>query len=941
MRASRKIVLRLILGAACLQVAATAPLRAGTVPVAESFESYDAGDLITDQGDWDGVYVDAGVVSTNVAAIDALVAYTNASGTFPLPQEPHAKVLELSAALTNTVSSATGGVVIAEWLVMPALRDGATEGSTNHQVAFYVNTDSDVVIWRRDLLPTPTNAWLTLTGSPTIDTSTWTRVTVTLDYVTDRFQLAIDGTAISDAEGEKRDGDPNGSWFHMVQTNSYMSRFHAGGEKLAYLDDLVFTNRTVSYSGTTFTEDAIDNGNVSETKTITLSGDAFVAGPYNSGTHFTATGVPSGLAVALAYVSPTELTMSLTGTASPHTVNEGTSGMELTLEDDIFALENGADVDGSTTTFAVTLHDGLGVAWPNTTFTEAAANNGTIGNEITLTLVGDTFVDDGAFNTGDEYTISAGSVPGDLGLSITYLNSTQVKLALTNAATSHDGGSGGFTLAFQNGAFTSGDAGAVPNASQALTVTFLTQPVLTYSGTAFAEASNNNGTIGNTQTATLVGTTLAKSGALTLNTDYTITSGAVPGTLALSINSDGTDELTLSLGSSTSPHTSLDNGSFEVTFADALFANVAASDIAGSSESLSVTFDDQPTISYSGTVFSELAGGLINNNNPIEITLDGDTFTGANGSDFVADGKVTTNNVPAGLTLTLTKSSNTKLLARLTGAATENDDPDDDVDDLTITFKDSAFAADAAQVTGYSKTNLEIDFNNNTLAINTPAYSESFESYDDGYTMGMAQGWQPHGSPVVTTETAIVSALTSGFSEFPIDTTHTKVLRVTEETTDEILSASGGDLYTDCMLYMVARDEVPPGSASYQVAFYVNSSEKLVLWHDAGSGGEWLETATTVTTSTWHRFTVKQDQSNFRYRLYVDGAVAPVADAVGYADRTGAATSGSWFGMVNTNGFMSRVRLIGGDADAPTYLDDLVVKQTKPEYLTGTLFMFR
>ena len=406
------------------------------------------------------------------------------------------------------------------------------------------------------------------------------------------------------------------------------------------------------------------------------------------------------------------------------------------------------------------------------------------------------------------------------------------------------------------------------------------------------------------------------------------------------------DELTIDFASPATSHEFSDGGSFGISFTDALFDNVAAADITGSSSpSLSVTFDDKPVISYSATVFSELANGAIDNTSPIEITLSGDAFSGANGRDFVADGKVTTNNVPDGLTLTLTKSSSTTLLASLIGAATANSDPADNVSSLTITFKDTAFTADADQVTGYSKTDLQVDFNNNTLTINPVPYSESFESYGDGDAIGIAQGWQPHGRAVVTTETAIVSALTSGSDELPINTTHTKVLRLTQETTDEVLSAPGGDLYTDVMLYVTGREDEPTGNADDQVAFYVNDSEKLVLWHTPGTPGDpgqWLTTLVTVTTSAWHRVTVKQDQSNFRYQLYLDRSVSPVLNAAGFSARTGATTPGTWFNMVNTSGIMSRIGVRGGQFDAPTYMDDLVVKQTMPTYLiTPSLFLFR
>ncbi len=796
---------------------------AATVPEAESFESYSPGYVITNEVDWSGASSEAGVVSTNAAAINALTTYTGAGGVLPLPAATHDQVLAVNDSLTNTVSSAADAVVITEWLVMPTLREAAdSPGDDNYQTAFYLNSDTNIVIWRRDLAPTETNDWLVLANTPTIELAEWMRVTLTLDYATDRYQLAIDGTPISDPEGEQRDTTPNGTWFNMVQTNGAMARFRAEATIVTYVDDLVFTNRSLSYSGSLFSEPVGNDGSIATTHTITLANDTFVSGLSTS--DVSAVGVPDGLNVSLTRTGDTTAELTFNGNAdAPHTSDET---VDFAFLDTAFTLGSAASVVGYTNTLTLDFNDGpLGLGWSPTSFTEDTPNNGTIGNTVT---------------------------------------------------------------------------------------------------------------------ATISGTTLATSGTLTAPTHYSITSGAVPSGLALSISSDGDKKLTLSLGSSASPHTSSQDGSFVVTFENTLFVEASAADPALISPSLSVTFDDQPEISYSGTVFSELVSGVIDNASPIEITLSGDTFDGANGSDFVAAGKVTTNNIPAGLTLTLTKSSDTKLLARLIGAATANSDPGDDVDTLTITFKDAAFtAADADQVTGYSRTNLEVDFNNNTLVINSTPYSESFEGFADGYGMGIVQGWQPHGSPVVTTESTIVNALKGDFTQFPLETTHEQVLRMTEETTVEIVSPSGGDLYTDAMLYVTARDTAPGGSPDYQVAFYVNSSEKLVLWHDPGTVGQWLETGTTVTTGAWHRFTVKQDQTEMRYQLYLDGAVAPVSDAAGYAGRTGSATSGSWFGMVNTSGFMSRIRVVGADTEVPAYLDDLVVRQTRPEYLSGTLFMFR
>ena len=75
---------------------------------------------------------------------------------------------------------------------------------------------------------------------------------------------------------------------------------------------------TASYSGTTFPEAAANNGTITQTRTVTLSGDTFVAGSLSSGTHFTATGVPAGLTLSLTRTSDTTAQIGFLGTAAAH-----------------------------------------------------------------------------------------------------------------------------------------------------------------------------------------------------------------------------------------------------------------------------------------------------------------------------------------------------------------------------------------------------------------------------------------------------------------------------------------------------------------------------------------------------------------------------------------------------------------------------------------------
>ena len=1036
---------------------------AAPVPVSQSFESFSHGDSIVDDADWSGE-ADAGLVSTNVAAITALAAYTNAGGVFPLPSATHEKVLALSDVVTNTVASATGGVVVVDWLLLPSQRDEAPAGSDDNQMAFYVSTNSELVVWHRNTSAAPTNEWLTLSGNPAIGTSDWVRVTIHQDYATDRYQIAINGTAYTHALGKTRAGATPGSWFHMVQTNGYLSDFSTLGGKLTYVDDLVFTNRAVSYSATTFAEASANNGTIATTNTITLAGDTFANTTYSAGTHFSTSGVPAGLSVALTYVSPTQVEVSLTGTADPHTGAAGTSAMGMTLEDAVFTLGSAADVTGyARSDLAVTFGNPPALTYAGQPFVEGGANNGIIGNTVTITLAGDTFAAVSPLVAGTHYTASG--IPANLTLVLTTNSAAELTATLSGQASAHEvGNSTSFTLTFlndtfqnvatnhilgttanlgitfasapvltystdvyseapandgtvlggtitlsadffngaegddfvdlnkvlitpalpgnlavsmtlnatsnqltvafsgaatshldthdvtdlsfvfQNGAFVNSAASAVEGYNRAdHQIDFDDQPVVIYSGAAFSEASNNNGTIANVLTATLTGDTLA-GGARTLAepTDYSVTSGAVPDGLTLHIDSDGSTGLTISLDDSASPHTSDANGSFEVTFSNALFNTVAAANITGANKTFNVSFANPPVINYSRTVFSELSGGQIDNTTPIEITISGDTFTGANGSDFVAAGnKVTIANVPAGLTLVLTKNSDTKLLATLTGTATAHANIND-VGTLTITFLDDAItAADANQVTGYSRTNLEVDFNDSTLKINLVPYRESFEDYADGYQMTTAEGWQASGGAAVTSETAIVNALTGSFSAFPLVTNRTQVLRMTGETSGEIRSGAGGTVYADTMFYVTPREVAPAGSTDYQFAMFVDTNQKLNVWHRDTSGTPATNTwatlgSVTVTTGAWHRVTVQKDYAAGRYALYLDGAKAAIQNPT---------RGDTWFNMVGTvNAYMSRVRVLGATAGVPTYLDDLVVDTQSPGFIfeiSGSVFRFR
>jgi hypothetical protein len=152
--------------------------------------------------------------------------------------------------------------------------------------------------------------------------------------------------------------------------------------------------------------------------------------------------------------------------------------------------------------------------------------------------------------------------------------------------------------------------------------------------------------------------------------------------------------------------------------------------------------------------------GSVLNTTPLVITLNEDTFTGANGSDLVADLKVTIGNIPDGLTAVLTKDSDTQATLTFTGNATTHENPND-VSDLTFVFDDSAFTSgDASSVVNsgdgeaYSS-NVGIDFNTNagvTITESDDSTDVAEPATQDTYDLALAV--QPTEDVVITIATS-------------------------------------------------------------------------------------------------------------------------------------------------------------------------------------------
>jgi len=218
------------------------------VPFEDPFETYAVGLPITGTNGWYADYLtDAAIVTNDAAIIAKFAGY--AGGSFPIMTN-HAQVLFVQNNLHNNIHSGSSTNVVVDFLAIPVPNAEEPASDVNDQMAFYVTTNKQLVIWQRDVASL-SNGWITLSNAPAISTSTWVRLTVENDYVHNLFQIRVnEGGPIQDPRGWTLAGAaPTGTWFHMAQTNGYMTTFRMTGQGAGYLDDFTVRESLPNYFG--------------------------------------------------------------------------------------------------------------------------------------------------------------------------------------------------------------------------------------------------------------------------------------------------------------------------------------------------------------------------------------------------------------------------------------------------------------------------------------------------------------------------------------------------------------------------------------------------------------------------------------------------------------------------------------------------------------------
>ena len=501
---------------------------------------------------------------------------------------------------------------------------------------------------------------------------------------------------------------------------------------------------TLSYSGTKFLESTENNGSIHNAPdiTITLVNDKFSGNYYDDLValgKLVVVNLPTGLTAVARRTSETVLTVTLAGRATLHTYANDVNNLTFIFSNSAFTTNAAASVTNYVNSnLIIDFFDTGSILYSGTTFQEAGTNNGTINNTvpITLTLVNDTFTG----TNGDDFVaagkLSVTNLPSGLSTVATRTSTTTISVVLTGAAALHEGNKdiSNLTFTFANSAFTNHTTATVVDYMRNnLVVDFRDPALLTYSSAMFTEAAANDGSINNSAPISITLVDGAFTGTDNENfvaTGKIIVSNIPSGLTAVATRVSAT-MVAVTLTGTAAAHTQAnDVANLTVTFLNSAFVSNNASLITNYvKNNLGVDFRDLAvTLTYNGSTFneSELNDGSINNNIPITITLVNDTFTGSDGENFVATGRITIANLPAGITALATKTRATMLSVVLTGSAASHAQVND-VSNLTFTFSTSAFTSNSAgSVVNSVKNNLVVDFRDTaTLTYSSAAFNEA------------------------------------------------------------------------------------------------------------------------------------------------------------------------------------------------------------------------
>ncbi|MDW8799669.1 DUF5050 domain-containing protein [Clostridium sp. A1-XYC3] len=230
-------------------------------------------------------------------------------------------------------------------------------------------------------------------------------------------------------------------------------------------------------SPTALTEAAVNDGTVTGNIIVTVNNgtltDPSASDSVTDSTGYvTAANLPAGLHYNVTKVDSTHLQIAISGKAAANATADSVNNVAFTIKAGKIV---GAAGDLATGNISVNFKDKSTLTYSSNGFSEAAANNGTIGAPITITLTGDAF----AGNVGDDFVskglVTVSNVPGGLSAKITKTSASVLTVTLQGNATLNASANNvsNLIINFADGAFANEPAAQITNSKKSdLTVTF-------------------------------------------------------------------------------------------------------------------------------------------------------------------------------------------------------------------------------------------------------------------------------------------------------------------------------------------------------------------------------------------------------------------------------------------------------------------------------------
>ncbi len=192
-----------------------------------------------------------------------------------------------------------------------------------------------------------------------------------------------------------------------------------------------FIDVFLSYSALEFAEANLNDGSISDSIEITLSGDTYTS---EVESQVIVSNIPSGLTAKITPNSDTLITLTLTGHADAHQDVDDIGNLAISFLD---AFENASAAtveESSKTGIPIDFDDNPVLSYSVLEFSEDTTNDGSMMNSITITLTGDTF--DADVKTNNSILVS--NIPSGLTESFTRISDTQLTFSLSGNADDHE-----------------------------------------------------------------------------------------------------------------------------------------------------------------------------------------------------------------------------------------------------------------------------------------------------------------------------------------------------------------------------------------------------------------------------------------------------------------------------------------------------------------------